>query len=369
MKKQDLLIPLAMLALGAGIGFWTRDRQAVPAGTEEIPSVLGAAEAPSTERPHDTSARGEPGDAASPAPAAAKAVGFELGAQVTPGFAAAPLPPLDAKVVDIYDTLKERARLGDGKAACRLAIELQQCSERDFMLQGADRATRMMANRPAAATPDSQRQAWESRMLDAAQRQVDYAMALDARCQGLSETQVAEHVDWWRSAALSGHVPSMVHYAKGDGFRLRATLDNLERLAVYKGEAERLMRAAAAAGSAEALQQLLLAYGEARDARGTLLQQAIRPDPVEANAILELMRERHVPMPSLAIPGGDARAEPPRVIADLDAEQRVASEQRLAELRTAWPQTGAATDPRLPPWERVEADRQRCDQDLFADPR
>ena len=67
MKKQDLLIPLAMLALGAGIGFWTRDRQAVPAGTEEIPSVLGAADAPSTERPRDTSARGEPGGPLHPA--------------------------------------------------------------------------------------------------------------------------------------------------------------------------------------------------------------------------------------------------------------------------------------------------------------
>ena len=112
-------------------------------------------------------------------------------------------------------------------------------------------------------------------MLDVAQRQIDYAVALDERCQGLSQDQVAEHVDWWRAAALSGHVPSMVHYAKGDGFRLNATLDNLDRLAAYRGEAERLMRAAAAAGSAEALQQLLLSYAPERDPRGTLLQQAI----------------------------------------------------------------------------------------------
>lgn len=365
MKRKDLLIPVAMLALGAGIGFWTRDRQSpmdVPAGTGTAPGAAATA-APVTAR---QASDGEVGDAAATKTASAKAAGFEFSGQVAPGFAAAPLPPLDARIADIYETLKERARQGDGKAACRLAIELQQCSTRDFMLQGADRATRMMSNRPNAAAPDARRQEWESRMLDVAQRQIDYAVALDERCQGLSQDQVAEHVDWWRAAALSGHLPSMVHYAKGDGFRLNATLDNLDRLAAYRGEAERLMRAAAASGSAEALQQLLLSYAPERDPRGTLLQQAIEPDPIEAAALLRLMQERGI---ALSRSEMSPRGEAPPSLAQLDPVAQARAEQRLAELRKAWPRTEPGDDVRRPPWEQVEAERAACDRDQFANPR
>lgn len=363
MKKKDLLIPVVMLAFGAGIGFWTRDRQqatALPTAPDAIGTSIGdTAATGGTERTAASTGNSVASREASPPRG-------DRTASAAPESAPLPLPPLDAKIADIYDTLKDRAHRGDGKAACRLAIELQQCSERDFMLQGADRATRMMANRPTEARADAQRQQWESRMLDYAQRQVDYAIALDDRCKGLSETQTAEHVDWWRTAALSGHVPSMVHYAKGDGFRLRATLDNLDRLSVYKDEAERLMRAAAAAGSAEALQQLQQSYADARGPRGTLLQQAIAPDPVEAAAVSALMGERNVPAPEIEAQRGRGREPPAAEPAALDAKQQAQSSERLAVLRSEWPRTEATTGAHLPPWEQVDADRRACDQDQFA---
>ena len=43
MKKKDLLIPVAMLALGAGIGFWTRDRQAPAANVDARGDLATAA--------------------------------------------------------------------------------------------------------------------------------------------------------------------------------------------------------------------------------------------------------------------------------------------------------------------------------------
>ena len=361
MKKMDWLIPVVMLALGAGIGFWTRDRQAPVVGEDASGDVATAAasdEAPVAHRAPDAPA----GASTSPV----KPTGFEMSAQVAPGFAAAPLPPLDAKVADIYDTLKERAQHGDGKAACRLAIELQQCVWREAIMQDLDRATSRMANRPAQDTADPRRNEWESRMLDMAQRQVDYAASLDARCKGLSDAQVAEHVDWWRTAALSGHVPSLVHYAKGDAFRLNATLDNLERLGTYKNDAERLMRAAAAAGSPEALQQLLLAYAPERSPRGTLLQQSIQPDVAEAQAILRLMQERGVALPRSEMSRRGETTEPPASLSRLEAAEQERADQRLAELRSTWPHTDAATDQRLPPWEHEDAQRKACDQDRFA---
>lgn len=361
MKKKDLLIPVAMLALGAGIGFWTRDRQSLPATAVEFPPAHGDAGAAAN------AARAPTVDAVGATPATAgKPAGFELSAQVAPGFAAAPLPPLDAKIADYHDELAARARQGDGKAACRLAAELQQCVWREAILLDLDRATNRLANLPDSTANDPRRQQWESRMLDMAQRQVDYASALDARCNGLEEAQVAAHVNWWRMAALSGHVPSLVHYAKGDAFRQHATLDNLERLATYKRDAERLMRAAAAAGSAEAVQQLLLAYAPERGPRGTLLQQSIKPDLAEAQALLRLMQERGIALPRSETSRRGETMTPPASLSQLDAIEQARADQRLADLRRTWPHTDATTDTRPPPWEQEDAQRKACDQDRFA---
>jgi len=223
-----------------------------------------------------------------------------------------------------------------------------------------------MQNRPPSASNDPRQVEWESRMLDLAQRQADYAAALDARCEGLSDAQVAGHVDWWRTAALSGHLPSLLHYARGDAFRLNATLDNLERLGSYKRDAERLMRVAAAAGSPEALQQLLLAYAPERSPRSTLLQQAIQPDAAEAQAILRLMQERGIALPRSEMGRRGEATAPPPSLSQLDADEQARADQRLADLRTTWPHTDATTDSRRPPWEQEDAQRKACDQDRFA---
>lgn len=370
MKKKDLLIPLAMLALGAGIGFWTRDRQAPVPARADLPAVdvAGGDSSSASARgtaPVADAAADPPGGAST---STARPVGFEMSAEMAPGYAAAPLPPLDANIADVYDDLKARAQQGDGKAACRLAADLQQCVWRDQILPGLERVTRRMANQPdfqPSTEADPRRQAWESRMLDMAQHQVDYATGLAARCKGLSDAQIAEHVDWWRTAALSGHVPSMVHYAKGDAFRLNATIENLQRLATYKEDAERWMRAAAATGSPDALQQLLLAYAPERSPRGTLLQQAVKPDVVEAQAILRLMQERGVPLPQSGMGGRDDAPQVPASLQQLDGKAQALAEQRLAALRNEWPQTDPL-EARLPPWEQEDAQRKACDQDRFA---
>jgi len=38
-----------------------------------------------------------------------------------------PLPPANTPIAEIFDLLKQRADTGDGKAACRLSIELMRC--------------------------------------------------------------------------------------------------------------------------------------------------------------------------------------------------------------------------------------------------
>lgn len=289
-----------------------------------------------------------------------------MNVEMAPGYVAPPLPPLDAKITDVHDALKERALAGDGKAACRLAIDLQQCVWQDAILQGLDRTMQQMTRQPQGPLNDTRRKAMESSMLDMMQAQADYVARLTARCEGLSEAQVADHVDWWRKAASTGHLPSLVHYAKGDAFRMNATLDNLDRLAAYKGEAERLMRTAAAAGSPEALQQLLLAYAPERGPRDNLLQQAVKPDPAEAQAILRLMQERGIPLPRDPASRSGQPAEPPSSLSRLDTTEQARAEQRLVELRTQWPQTDTMAATMRAPWELEDDRRKACDQDRFA---
>jgi hypothetical protein len=372
MKKRDLVIPLLMLLIGAGAGFLARE-QRQSAETEGSASSA-AGDTPETTSGAGTGAR----DADVVASAPDTAGGVAQNTSITAGSAAstpsvaAPLPPLDTKLADIYDALKARAEQGDGRAACRLAAELQQCADRDFMLEGADRAARMLDERgEQAATPGREPSQWESRRLSMAQQQIDFALALDERCKGISEAQLADHTNLWRRAALSGHVPSMVHYAKGDGFRMRATLDNLEALATYKGEAERMMRQAAAAGSAEAVQQLFAAYIERRSPWSGLLQQAIKPNVVEAQAIRDLMKENGLP-PFPTSPETQRWNQQTDQVEGLflftTAKQRADAEERLAELRKEWPVIGPAPETSRSPWDRMQQSRESCARDQFATP-
>jgi hypothetical protein len=97
-----------------------------------------------------------------------------------------------------------------------------------------------------------------------------------------------------------------------------------------------------------------------------LLQQSIKPDPAEAQAILRLMQERGIALPRSEMSRRGEATEPPASLSQLDAVEQARADQRLAELRSAWPQTDASADNRLPPWEYEEAQRKACDQDRFA---
>ena len=363
MKRKDLLIPLAMLALGAGIGFWTRERsqpmsEALASATDET----GAVDA-------DKAMRGT----AVPQQAKSAAAPVTVAAQRDPTFAEtkaqaareleAPLPPLDAKVADVYQQLQARALRGDGRAACRLAVELQQCADRDVMLEGADSAAQLLNEK--GPPKDGQAKNSEQRRLQMAQHQIDYAFELDERCKGVDDTQMAELSALWRRAALTGHVPSMLYYARGDGFRMRETLGNLEQLAQYKRDAERLLRAAAAAGSVQAAQQLMSAYMSERG------PWSIAPNRLEALTMMELAKLR-----DYAPHSGPQEAERwnrnssfvegagVRFTTDEWAEAK----ERAARLDENWQPADDSSGQRRSLWERAEYARASCNQDRFTTP-
>jgi hypothetical protein len=282
MKKKDLLIPLAMLALGAGIGFWTRGREQ-PMHQEHDDAVAAGAMASTT----------------------------------------------------------TQARVGN----------------KAMQEKGA----------PEAGEAEN----LEQRRLQKAQQQIDYAFELDERCKGVSSAQMAEHTELWRRAALTGHVPSMVYYARGDGFRMRETLDTLEQLAQYKREAERMLRAASAAGSVQAAQQLTSAYISQRGPWSSLVQQAIAPNRLEALTMMELAKLRdYAPHSgpqeserwnrnSSFVDGAGVR---------FTTDEWAEAKERAAKLHKTWSPADDSSGQRRSLWERAEYARASCNQDRFTTP-
>jgi hypothetical protein len=251
MKRKDLLIPVAMLALGAGIGFWTRplqvDRSTPRADTGDRNEATGAHEHPLQASPATMARRLDPDMSAGKErrPAAI------AGAPPATAPASAGLPPTGLPVAEIYPALHERALHGDAVAACRLAFELQRC-DRLRPDVDAEMATRIDPGK----IQDPQTLAYMERQLaEMADRQ---AAARD--CAGLSDAQRREGFDRLRQAALAGHLPSLLAYAADGGVPSNQTLQRLDQLRHYRNEAMPLLERAMAQGSAAAAMQLSMAY-------------------------------------------------------------------------------------------------------------
>ncbi len=243
---------------------------------------------------------------------------------------------------------------------------MQQCADRDVSLEAAERAAQLIKERGAPKAGEAKN--WPQRELQLAQQQIDHALALDDRCKGVNTAQMAQHSELWRRAALTGHVPSMVYYARGDGFRMRETLDNLEQLTQYKREAERMMRAAAAAGSVEAAQQLGLGYSQQRSPWASLFQQAIQPNIMESLTLMELANLRdYSPVPNWnQAERWNRNGASIEGIGDRFTSDQWEDAKRIAlELDTRWARKDDSDGFRRSPSERQEHARASCAQDRF----
>lgn len=178
-----------------------------------------------------------PGEARNtPAPAVAPAT-----------MAASTLPPAHTPLRLIYQDLKQRAAQGEVPAQCRLAFELQRCS------QAADlRATaRYVAGRvrqEGPGTPHGQSlAAWSTRL----QGYVDQATTA---CEGFQPEADEQPWRYLLSAALAGHVPSMVSFVFGmtAGLSVQRPVSTLDGWAAYQQYAPQLLQRAVDSGSPEA---------------------------------------------------------------------------------------------------------------------
>lgn len=165
-----------------------------------------------------------------------------------------PLPPADRPLKETLAQLVPAADAGNEYAACRLAMEYEYCSTLEQELSGLNKTLRSLGDSGEA------RRTGVVGLL---------ATALEEKrrhCDGFDEKELGRVAPYWRTAALKGVLPAMVHYASGRAFRSQDTLRNLDELRVFQGNAKQLIDKAVRSGSTDAIWVL----AEAQRPRGDL---------------------------------------------------------------------------------------------------
>lgn len=140
--------------------------------------------------------------------------------------AADTLPPLDVPVATILGSLEARARAGDAKAACRVAMEKVRCH----------RVLTLPTNAPKS-TPEIEARIERDRGL----------------CNGV---EVARTEDAWRylsQAALAGNVAAMSLFVRDPQMSERSPIETAEGWLVYRDYAARFLATAIEGGDTMAL--------------------------------------------------------------------------------------------------------------------
>lgn len=233
MNRRVMAVVVAVVLLG-GIGWiGLQDGNRPRMRADQVPSAV----APEEHSPSEASATQR--QAATPPEAAAPMNPVPLLAdQIREIAAPAPswpdLPPVDAPLRGVFDTLRSRALRGDTSAACRLAIDLGRC--RAVVLAGQDIAEgRFIAIEfPMLPRAPEARKRWLP------------------RCQGIDAVQLREEYGMLKRAALGGHETALSLYLGGDLFVADGAA-NLPFLDDWRAESPRVFQAALRNGSMTAL--------------------------------------------------------------------------------------------------------------------
>lgn len=252
-----------------------------------------------------------------------------------------PLPPEDTPLRLVIDDLQRRARSGEAQAQCRLAAEHAYCDDIRSALASATGAMEQQQAWLTRIQGEDRQARIAERIAKRAGKGSERLLERSAHCEGVPPVSRAEIVRQWRAAALSGSRPAMVHYAMGNAFAIRDTLDALPELEVYRHEAESIARRAASRGSVTALSALAAAYWpDSEDtARPTLLTQAVEQDPVESLA-LYLMLQAGLPdgkvYAYMRQTGHVINDRVARLHAALEPADRARAARRATELQAEW---------------------------------
>ena len=119
-----------------------------------------------------------------------------------------PLPPTTEPLSSTYRDLVTRVRSGELPAACRLAVELERCSERRVTSwkQSLDNQTQALAKLPKDSAEGT-----------AGERRLSYLRTrveeLTRHCADVVDTEGVPAWKYLFAAASNGHMPSMLRFA------------------------------------------------------------------------------------------------------------------------------------------------------------
>ena len=282
-RRARLLAGLAGLAIGAfGTGYLLRGEAGGTPAKASAPDVR-----PRTTTPADT-------------PVIARSASAMASANATSSTAAAspdvPLPPHDTPLAGVLDELESRARRGDRKAACRLAMDGNFCRLNPLDQDSVAFFERAIARRPRTTPSDV---AWIERLERVQQRAVRV-------CTGLPASWAQANA--WRytlQGAQAGDDLLAAQYAIAPPLDHDDFLENPEPWQHYRANAAPLLLRAAADGQIHAIWQLQRIYAGSHHLRG--MPRAIAPDPRLAAVYAVAL------VPATA---GDSRREFERAIAE-----------------------------------------------------
>lgn len=186
----------------------------------------------------------------------------------TRASAANPLPALDTPVDLVFDELAERARRGDARAACRLAVELQRCRVAGF----SGRGTRWLESRAAREDDGERREA----MISELARVENERERSETVCSGLESTQLEQAFIYQQQAAQA--MPELRTWAATQpALNFMNFVNELDAWQQYRSVAIPWLESAALEGDFAALAALARVYAQ-RDPRQMRLPPVSQPD-------------------------------------------------------------------------------------------
>lgn len=315
MRNRAVLSCIAIgLVATVFLGFWTwwwwwmGSLQATPASSAPAaPATLPDLAMPALDHGGPTAPTG--------------AAGSSTGA--TAGVAVTALPAPGTPVTEVVKALHAQALRGDGRAACRIAADLQRCADADRSLEAAS----AIATTPAISASGASRQ-----MVDALVRSSERSAQL---CHGITADMRADAYRYQAIAADRGDVSTQRWLATRPNLETGDFLAHLDAWQDYRQRAQQFFEGAITQRRLEDLPALLYVYAPTK---APLPRPPYRvDDPIRFLALLQLAQEHTLPIDAPLLQAGREVTE------TLSPEQRERLLRLRAELQGGWDTSAGAS--------------------------
>ncbi len=192
-----------------------------------------------------------------------------------------PLPPANTPIAEILDMLKKRADVGDGKAACRLSIELLRCRQAKTM------SKYMLDPSSVSDMFEGQLSNKEKLLVDNGQdEQRLKLLEKNKSCRNISDRQYDQIFKYLRQAAYSGEPDALIPYIDGLGLANGGDFSVIRgrEFDIWRQDALNLAQSALHQGVPESV--WMLSNGYSQD--GSLFSGLVENDPYQAEVMSQL---------------------------------------------------------------------------------